>query len=64
MFGQVKEGGERVGREVVPPATLQHVRYYKEASALQHVLLYCAARLYQGAHEAEEFWAAEDKTER
>ena len=55
MFGKMKEGGERVGREVVAAAPLQHVRDDQEPTTLQHVLLHRAARLHQRTHEPQQF---------
>lgn len=57
MFRQMQERGQRVRREVVAAAALQHVGDDQEPTALQHVLLHRAAGLHQGAHEAEEFRA-------
>lgn len=62
MFGEMQEGGERVGREVVAAAALQHVRDDEEAAALQHVLLHRAARLHQRAHEPQQLRAEEGET--
>ncbi|KAF9417493.1 hypothetical protein HW555_005416, partial [Spodoptera exigua] len=54
VLGEVQEGGQRVGRQVVAAAALQHVRDHEEPAALQHVLLHRAARLHQRAHEPQQ----------
>lgn len=59
VLGEVQEGGQRVGRQVVAAAALQHVRDDEEPAALQHVLLHRAARLHQRAHEPQQLRAGD-----